>query len=71
MSDILRLCLLVSCKIDRMQMPFLATLQRVCLQSEKDFTLELFFSHWLMLSRGHLSWTLDRAGSAAPVKPAG
>lgn len=55
MSDILRLCLLVSCKIDRMHIPFLATLHRMCLQKENNFTLELFSSHCTTLGRGHLN----------------
>lgn len=62
MSDILRLCLLVSGKIDRMQMPFFATVQRMCLQSEKDLTLELFSSHWTLWrgpwSRGQMDQLL-------------
>lgn len=43
MWDILRHCFLVSWKINKVQTPFFATLQKMNLQSEKDFTLKLFY----------------------------
>ena len=43
MRNILRYGFPVSCKINKMQMPFFATLQRMSLQSEKGFTVKLFY----------------------------
>lgn len=63
MWDILRHCLLVSCKINKMQTPFFATLQRMSLQSEKDFTSKPFYSHRLGKGR---EVALGRAPEAWP-----
>ena len=68
MRDILRYGCPVSCKINKMQMPSFATLQRMSLQSEKGFTVKLFYvrvdvaevEKWLWVERG-------RPGLAGPA----